>query len=299
MEEIRTCVIGSYPVQIDALDFMRDYFDQKESQSWGKYIGMAVTDMIEAGIDIISDGQTRDPFIQLFARKLKGCRVRNRVEVVDKIEYSSPITVEDQKYVRTIIPRDKMIKGVLTGPFTLTKSCVDLYYKDERKMAFDFAHALKQEAELLEKHVDMISVDEPFFSNEMPDHGRELIEIITGAISCPTVLHACGDVSSIIPKLLEMPVDILSHEFKASPQLFNGFKDYSFSQQICLGSVRSDNPNVESVEEIVNHIKKAIDIFGDRIIQVSPDCGQRLLPREIAYGKLKNLVKAGEIVNGG
>ena len=299
MEEIRTCVIGSYPVQIDALDFMRDYFDQKESQSWGKYIGMAVTDMIEAGIDIISDGQTRDPFIQLFARKLKGCRVRNRVEVVDKIEYSSPITVEDQKYVRTIIPRDKMIKGVLTGPFTLTKSCVDLYYKDERKMAFDFAHALKQEAELLEKHVDMISVDEPFFSNELPDYSGELIEIITGAISCPTVLHACGDVSSIIPKLLEMPVDILSHEFKASPQLFNGFKDYSFSQQICLGSVRSDNPNVESVEEIVSHIRKAIDIFGDRIIQVAPDCGQRLLPREIAYGKLKNLVKAGEIVNGG
>ena len=299
MEEIRTCVIGSYPVQIDALDFMRDYFDQKESQSWSKYIGMAVTDMIEAGIDIISDGQTRDPFIQLFARKLKGCRVRNRVEVVDKIEYSSPITVEDQKYVRTIIPRDKMIKGVLTGPFTLTKSCVDLYYKDERKMAFDFAHALKQEAELLEKHVDMISVDEPFFSNEMPDYSGELIEIITGAISCPTVLHACGDVSPIIPKLLEMPVDILSHEFKASPQLFNGFKDYSFSQQICLGSVRSDTSNVESVEEIVNHIQKAIDIFGDRIIQVSPDCGQRLLPREIAYGKLKNLVKAGEIVNGG
>lgn len=299
MEKIKTCVIGSYPVQIDALDLAKDYFDQKENFSWKRYIKLAVTDMIEAGIDIVSDGQTRDPFIQLFARKLKGCRIRSRVEVVDKIEYDGPITVEDQKYVRTIIPKNRMIKGVITGPFTLSKSCVNLYYKDEKEMAFDFAHALKKEAMLLQKHVDMISIDEPFFSNEMPEYGKELIEIITEKISCPTVLHACGDVSSAIPDLLDMPVDILSHEFKASPHLLTKFKDYSFSKKICLGSVRSDNPNVESVEEIVKHIKKAIDIFGDKVIQVSPDCGQRLLPRENAFQKLKNLAKAGEMINGG
>jgi len=299
MEKIKTCVIGSYPVEVDALGFMKDYFDQKESHSWNKYIRTAVDDMIKAGIDIISDGQTRDPFIQLFARRFKGCRVRNRIEVVDKIEYNGPITVEDQKYVRSIIPKNRMVKGVLTGPFTLSKSCVDLYYKDEKKMAFDFANALKQEAELLEKHVDMISIDEPFFSNEMPEYSRELIEVITEGLGCPTVLHACGDVSSIIPGLLEMPVNVLSHEFKASPQLFDGFKEYSFSQSICLGSVRSDDPKVEGADEIVMHINKAIDIFGDKVIQVSPDCGQRLLPRKNAYQKLRNLVKAGEIVNGG
>lgn len=299
MEKIKTCVIGSYPIEIDVLNFVKGYFDERKSNSWDRYIKTAVNDMIEAGIDIVSDGQTRDPFIQLFARRLRGCRVRDRIEIVDKIEYGGPITIEDQKYVRTIIPRERMIKGVITGPFTLSKSCVDLYYRDERKMAFDFARALKQEAELLEKHVDIISIDEPFFSNEMPEYGRELIEIITEKVNCPTVLHACGDVSSIIPELVEMPVDVLSHEFKASPQLFDGFRDRSFSQKICLGSVRSDNANVESVEEIVMHIQKAIDIFGDKVIQVSPDCGQRLLPRESAYQKLKNLVKAGEIVNGG
>jgi len=298
MEKIKTCVIGSYPVKVDALDLVRDYFDQRENKSWNKYIKTAVTEMLKAGVDIVSDGQTRDPFIQLFARKLKGCRVRDRVEIVDKIEYRDPITVEDQKYVRTMIPRNKMIKGVITGPFTLAKSCVDLYYHDEKKMAFDFAYALRQEAELLEKHVDMISIDEPFFSNEMPRYGGELIGILTEKLGCPTVLHACGDVSSIVPELLEMPVDILSHEFKASPHLLDGFKDHSFSKNICLGSVRSDNPDVESVEEIVRHIQKAIDIFGDKIIQISPDCGQRLLPRENAYNKLRNLVEAGEIING-
>ena len=299
MGEIKTCVIGSYPVQVDAFGFMKDYFDQREGRSWNEYVEMAVGDMVKAGVDIISDGQTRDPFIQLFARGFKGCRVRNRVEVVDKIGYNGPVTVEDQKFVRSIIPKDKMIKGVLTGPFTLSKSCVDLYYKDDRKMAFDFASALKEEAKLLEKHVDMISIDEPFFSNEMPDYGKELLDVVVEGLSCPKVLHVCGDVSSIVSSLLEMPVDVLSHEFKASPQLFDVFQEYSFNKGICIGSVRSDSEKVESVDEIVNHIRKAVDVFGEKTIQVSPDCGQRLLPKDVAYSKLVNLVKAGGIVNGG
>jgi 5-methyltetrahydropteroyltriglutamate--homocysteine methyltransferase len=276
---------------------MYSYFNQDEV-SWGKYITYAVNDMVNAGIDIVSDGQIRDPFIQIFTRKLKGCRIRNRTEIVDKIEHSDPIILEDQKFVRDLIPKDKELKGVITGPYTLANSCVDLYYNDKKKMAFDFAYALRQEAEILQKHVDMISIDEPFFSNNMPEYSKELIGVITKDISCPTVLHACGDVSAIIQELLEIPVDILSHEFKASPQLYDAFKEYNFSQKLCLGSIRSDDVRVESVEEITNHIIKAIDIFGEKIIQISPDCGQRLLPRDIAFQKLKNLTKAGEKING-
>jgi 5-methyltetrahydropteroyltriglutamate--homocysteine methyltransferase len=295
--KVKTCVIGSYPVCVDSMEFMHGYFNQREV-SWEKYIGYAVNDMVNAGIDIVSDGQTRDPFIQIFTRRLKGCRVRDRTEVVDKVEYNSPITMMDQKYVRGLIPKDKELIGVLTGPYTLASSCVDLFYNDEKDLAFDFAYALKKEAGVLQKHVDMISIDEPAFSNNMPEYGRDLIGIVTKDVSCPTRLHACGDVSSIVPELIEMPVDILSHEFKASPHLFDSFKEHSFSQKICLGSVRSDDTRVEPVEEIIDHIKKALNLFGDKIVQISPDCGQRLLPRDIAFQKLKNLVKAGENING-
>ena len=295
--KIKTCVIGSYPVHVDAMDFMNGYFDQKEV-SWNKYIESAVSDMVNAGIDIVSDGQTRDPFIQIFTRKLKGCRVRDRTEIINKVEYDNPITVEDQKYVRSLIPKDKELIGLLTGPYTLTKSCVDLFYNDEKKLAFDFAYALRKEAEILQKHVDMISIDEPFFSNDMPEYGKDLIEIITKDLSCTTRLHACGDVSNVVTELLEISVDVLSHEFKASPQLFDVFKEYSFSQKICLGSVRSDDTKVEPVNEIIEHVKNGIDIFEDKICQIAPDCGQRLLPRDVAFQKLKNLVKAGEQING-
>lgn len=276
---------------------MKGYFDQTEI-SWERYIDSAVSDMVKAGIEIVSDGQTRDPFVNIFTRKLKGCRIRERTEVIGKIEYVSPITVEDQEYVKKLIPKDRGLIGLLAGPYTLAKSSVDLFYNDKKELAFDFAKALAQEAKLLQKYVDIISIDEPFFSICMPEYGKELISTITKGLSCPIRLHSCGDVSNFIPEFLEMPVDVLSHEFKALPKLFESFKEFEIKKNICLGSVRSDNQRVETVDEITNHIKIGMDVFGDKIVQLAPDCGQRVLPRDVAFQKLKNLVIAGEKVYG-
>jgi 5-methyltetrahydropteroyltriglutamate--homocysteine methyltransferase len=297
-QTLKTSVIGSYPVPIDTTELVQEYFSEQEN-TWTTYIEQAVHDMTTAGIDLISDGQTRDPFIQLFTRKLRGCRIRDRTEIVGHVEYKSPITVADQVYARRLLPRRTGLIGVLTGPFTLMKSSVDLFYNDEKELSFDFAAALRSEAELLQKHVDMISIDEPCFSNELPEYSKELIGVITHGLSRPTRLHVCGDVSRIVPQIVEMPVDILSHEFKASPFLFDVFREYSAKRDICVGAVRSDDVRVEPVEEIVAHVKKAEGIFGKHVVQIAPDCGQRLLPREIAFLKLKNLVAAGEIINGG
>ena len=132
----------------------------------------------------------------------------------------------------------------------------------------------------------------------IPEYGKELIKIITNNLSCTTRLHVCGDVSNIVADLLEMPADILSHEFKASPKLFDVFKRYNVTKNICLGSVRSDNAKIETVDEIIGHIRKGIDIFGDKIVQIAPDCGQRMLPQDVAFQKLKNLVKARDEIYG-
>ncbi len=138
----------------------------------------------------------------------------------------------------------------------------------------------------------MISIDEPFFSISYPEYGKELIEIITKNLSVPTALHVCGEISPIVPEMVEMPVDTLCHEFKAHPKLFDTFSEHSFPQSLCIGSVRSDRDAIESVDEIVSHVKKALSLFGEKVTQISPDCGQRSLLREIAYKKLENMVKA-------
>ncbi len=297
MKDVKTSVVGSYSVTINNIKLMNSYFNQKE-ESWNEYISSAVNDMVDAGVDIVSDGQTRDPFVNIFTRKLKGCRIRERTEIVGKIQYDNPITIEDQKFVKTIIPKGRQLVGLLTGPYTLTNSSLDLFYNNEKELTFDFAYALKQEAQILQNYVDMISIDEPFFSMGIPEYGKELIKIITYGLSCPIRLHVCGDVSNVVEDLLEMPANILSHEFKGSPKLFDVFKDYNVTKEICLGSVRSDNAKIETVDEIKNHISKGIEIFGDKIVQIAPDCGQRMLPRDIAYQKLKNLVKARDEIYG-
>jgi 5-methyltetrahydropteroyltriglutamate--homocysteine methyltransferase len=297
MKDVKTSVIGSYPLDLNKMQLVKSYFNQ-EGFSWEGIIKSAVSDMMNAGIDIVSDGQTRDPFVNIFTRKLKGCRIRDRTEIIDKIDYIGPITVEDQQFVRKLIPNKKMLLGLITGPYTLTKSSVDNFYHDEKELAYDYAKALKKEAENLSSIVDIISIDEPFFSIGVPDYGRDLISTVSNGLSCPVRLHCCGDISGVIPDLIDMPVDILSHEFKAQPKLFDAFKQYDVSKDICLGCVRSDNIAVESVREIMEHIKTGIDIFGKRITQLAPDCGQRMLPREIALEKLKNLVEAGEKVFG-
>jgi len=297
MNKIKTTVIGSYPVKINNQDLIKKYYQQKEI-NWEKYIKKAVNEQIKAGIDIISDGQTRDPFIQIFTRKLKGCRVRNRTEIIGKIKHHQAITINDQIYVKKLLTKKQKLIALITGPYTLTKSCQDLYYNDEKQIAFDFASALLKEAKKLEKQVDIISIDEPFFSNHMPDYSKELIEKITKNLNTQTRLHICGDVSKIIPEILEIKVDILSHEFKLTPKLLNEFKKYDVNNKICLGSVRSDNQKIETVDEIIKHIQKGIKTFDNKITQIAPDCGLKMLPENVAFQKLKNLVKAGEIING-
>jgi 5-methyltetrahydropteroyltriglutamate--homocysteine methyltransferase len=296
-QKITTSVIGSYPITIPTQELMQQYFTEQPI-IWEPYIEQAVQDMTHAGIDSVSDGQTRDPFIQLFTRKLKGCRIRERTEIIGPIQHHIPIILPDLIYTRHLLPRHVKLIGVLTGPYTLTKSSVDSFYHDEKQLAFDFATALRKEAELLVKHVDFISIDEPVFSNQFPEYAGELLSTITKGLSCPTRLHVCGDISQIVSQLVDMPVDILSHEFKASPHLFDAFLQHPCTKNICVGAVRSDDLRVETIEEIVTHVNKAITLCNGNIVQIAPDCGQRLLPRSIAFQKLKNLTAAGEILNG-
>ena len=122
-----TTVIGSYPVKYDTVDFMRSYFEEKEI-SWKKYVDTAVADMVNAGINIVSSGQTKDPFVHIFLRNIGGCRIRDRPEVVGKVEYIKPITIDEIKYVKSIVPNNTKIVGLITGPYTLAKSSVDLFY---------------------------------------------------------------------------------------------------------------------------------------------------------------------------
>lgn len=290
-------VIGSYPIYVDRNQLMKSYFNHLQLPSWHPFIKQAVDQMTKAGVTLVSDGQTRDPFITIFTRGLHGCQVRERTEVIEPIENIQSITKADLQFVRSILPDDIYLIGLLVGPYTLSQSVIDHVYHDEKELAFAFAEALHQEALFIEPYVDMISVDEPFYANIFPEYAHALIAQVLDGISCPTRLHACGDVSEIVCSLLDIPVDVLSHEFTATPALFDAFAEFPNERKLfCLGSVRSDKDRIESVEEIVNHIHRGKELFGERIVQIAPDCGLRMLPQRNAYEKLVHLREALKVV---
>jgi 5-methyltetrahydropteroyltriglutamate--homocysteine methyltransferase len=259
----------------------------------------SVKAQVGAGIDIVSDGQTRDTMVNLFAKRLRGVRMRERPAVVREIEWTGPITEKDHILAKSLLPPGKMIKGIITGPFTLAKGLEDRFYGSAEKLAFALADAMNKEARAIEPIVDIIQFDEPFFSVEFPEFAPALMETARRGIAKPVALHVCGDVGPIFPRLAELPVDLLDHEFAAHPELLRTVADVSFDQTIGFGCVRSDSNEAEPVEKIESHIREAVKALGAEKVVVDPDCGLRHLDVAVASAKLRNMVEARDRVRSG
>ena len=150
---IKSTVIGSYPIEINKIKIIENYFSGLV-EPWDTYIESAIGDMIKTNIDFISDGQTRDPFINIFFRNIKGCRIRSRPEVINKLEYSNHIILDDIIKSKKIIPKNKGLIGVIAGPYTLSESVVDHFYNNKKKLAFDFAKIIRKEIDLIIPYID-------------------------------------------------------------------------------------------------------------------------------------------------
>lgn len=289
---LATTVVGSFPASPSPqklVEFCRTGHDPYEDS-----IRESIEAQISAGIDIISDGQTRNDMVKLFATKLGGIRMRQKPVIMDNIEHRSPITLPDQNLAKNIIGGRAKLKGIITGPFTLAMSCNDEYYGSIEKTAMGFADALNAEARALSSVVDILQIDEPFFSVEYPEYASELITTIFRGVGIPRAMHACGDISNIFEDLVELDLEILDHEFAAHPDLLNVVADVDFPQTVGFGCVRSDVNVAETMPEISERVKKGIDSIGKHKMMLDPDCGLRHLSPEVAREKLQNMVRAKE-----
>ena len=59
-----------------------------------------------------------------------------------------------------------------------------------------------------------------------------------------------------------------------------------------LGVLNLGTPEVDTVDEIVARVERALPhVDADRVI-LAPDCGLKYIPRENAFGKLRNMCEA-------
>ena len=63
-------------------------------------------------------------------------------------------------------------------------------------------------------------------------------------------------------------------------------------KEILLGVIDLSTPEIESVETIKARVLRAVTHIDEKRIILAPDCGMKYLPRDSAFGKLRNMVQA-------
>ncbi len=282
-----TTVIGSYPLSYAELG--RDA------------IAGSVKDQLDAGIQLVTDGQTRYDMIEYFARAIEGYSYdagSSRSFIKGKIGKGDPgVFLEDLEVTRGIAPH---VKGNITGPVTLVfSSSIEGYYQgyQDRQVYLDTAEALLGIARALEQNgMEWIQIDEPFLSVGAPmEVAREAVQRIALGLKIPVALHVCGEVNRIFKELLEWEgVRMLSHAFMGDGSLkILDFPELLASDKMLgLGCIDTKSTRVEEVEEIEELIRTALTKIPAERLALHPDCGLRILPREVAFEKMKRMVIA-------
>lgn len=288
-----TTVVGSYPVVKGR--GIRALVDPLKGA-----VEVAVADQVSAGIDIISDGQVRGDMIGAFTSHLSG--IRGSVVVGKVLPARQPITVADTKYA---LSRHSDVKGILTGPSTLAHGLAikTTFYRNKDELIQDLALALAVEASYLESAgIKILQIDEPIFSTGATDvaSGLEALNTIVAKLKIPVCLHICGGLSEVIDDILQANVAVFDLEFANNPENLDLLSEKDLrGKMIGYGCVDSSDPTIESIETIRKRIETGVDVFSPEIMLIDPDCGLRMQSRDVAFGKLKNMVDAAREVRAG
>jgi 5-methyltetrahydropteroyltriglutamate--homocysteine methyltransferase len=287
---IRTTVIGSHPVVGEGVEAIKK----------------AVNDQLEAGINIISDGQTRKDMVAYYADHIPGFKVEEgRSYIVGKVSSPEETPVpKDLLFVKKMAGDRAEVKSVITGPVTMvffSELGPSAPYKGFRDEALyrDVSEALAMEAELTQKEgLFKLQIDEPSFSIGAPmSLAKEALERTIAGIKGIKALHVCGNLKRSFTDIVKIEgFDVLSFAFKDSVSNFDTvqrrlLEDYS--KKLGVGCVSSSENKVEEVDTIRGVVQRALDVYGvDNIAWIHPDCGLRSLEREAVKSKLKNMVLA-------
>ena len=281
-------------------------------------------------IDIVSDGeQTRQHFVTTFVEHLSGVNFQNRKTVMIRNRYDAnvptvvgtvsrqkPVFVEDAKFLRR--QTDKPIKWALPGPMTIIDTLYDDHYGSRKKLAWEFAKILNQEAKELEAvGVDIIQFDEPAFNvffDDVNKWGIDCLERAIKGLKCETAVHICygygikantdwkktlgsewRQYEEVFPKLQQSNIDIISLECHNSGvpiellELIRGKK-------VMVGAIDVATNKVETPEEVARTLRKALEFVDADKLYPCTNCGMAPLSRQIARGKLNALSTGAEIV---
>jgi 5-methyltetrahydropteroyltriglutamate--homocysteine methyltransferase len=333
---LETTVVGSYPQpewlidrarlasrlppRVQARELWR-VSDEHLEQAQDDATVIAIRDMEEAGVDVVTDGEIRrESYSNRFANALDGLDLDNPGSALDRtgnpnpvprvvgpIRRRHPVQKRDVEFLRSIT--HKRIRITVPGPFTLTQQAQDDHYGDPVALALDYAAAVNEELrDAAAAGADVVQIDEPYLQAR-PEAAHEYaltaLDRALEGVEAETALHTCFGYAAIVhdrlngyPFLGELdacPAAQISVE-AAQPGLDPAVLEALPSKKVVLGVLDLGDERPETAEQVADRIRAALEhVPAERLI-IAPDCGMKYLPREVARAKLRAMVEGAALV---
>jgi 5-methyltetrahydropteroyltriglutamate--homocysteine methyltransferase len=316
---LRTTHVGSYPKipdlpapgrwrtaaeKLQRGEITREEFRRVEDEVTRE----AIADQVEAGLDLVTDGQIRweDPQTY-FARRMDGfsidglqrwfdTNVYYRQPVAEgRVGWREPITVEDYRFARSHSPRP--VRPVVTGPYTLARLSQNRYYPRFSDFVLDVARALNRELRALDaESPPLIQVDEPAILQHQEDLAlfREAITALLEGVRGPVALYTYfGDARGVVRALYELPVQVVGLDFVAGPRNWEALESEGFppDRRLGFGVVDARNTRLETVDEVLRALDRVSRFVPLDRIDLGPTAGLEFLPRRAAKAKLVRIAE--------
>ena len=316
----RAKLAGRFPPRVRARELWRidpAYLEQAQQDA----IRLAVADQIEAGLDILTDGEiARESYSNAFATALDGVDIDNPGTALDRsghpnpvprivgpIKRRHPVNVAGLEFLRSLAGPDRLIKVTVPGPFTMAQQAQNDFYPKLEEAAYAYAAALHDEiADLFAAGADIVQVDEPYLQAR-PDAAREFgVGVLNAALdgsTGTTAVHLCFGYAAIIhdrpsgysflPELAACTANQISIETAQSGldcSVLGGLAEAG--KTVILGVLNLGDPAVETADEVAARVRRALPYVPPGQLVLAPDCGMKYLPRASALGKLKAMTAA-------
>jgi 5-methyltetrahydropteroyltriglutamate--homocysteine methyltransferase len=290
-------------------------------------VEIALQDQLAAGVDILTDGEMRRvDFIVSFPKRLRGIRQltqarrlppdghdqRAKYAVEGKVEAPEGLgVVEEFRFLRG--RTQALVKATVPGPHTLAGRLVPdgKIYKTREEVAWALSGIVRNElAKLVEAGADFIQLDEPSiacYKENLPSFIRIFNATVEG-IGAKLAIHLCfgnyrarpiglRTYAPLFPQLLEVKAQQFVLEF-ANREMAEAdlWKKFPNDRELAAGVVDVKNHFVEPVETLAERIRLMLKYVPPEKLSLVPDCGFSQTPRFLAFPKLRNLVRAAEIV---
>jgi 5-methyltetrahydropteroyltriglutamate--homocysteine methyltransferase len=226
---------------------------------------------------------------------------------VGRIRRKHPVEVQDLDFLKR--HTDRTVKMTVPGPFTMSQQAQNDFYGSEEAAALDYAAAVNEEIkDLFAAGADIVQVDEPYMQAR-PEKARQFglkalnraLEGVTGT----TAVHICFGYAAIIhqrpsgysflPELAGCSCRHVSIE-TAQSRLDTSVLGGLGGKKIMVGCLDLSDMTVETPQAIAARIERALPHVAAQDVILAPDCGMKYLPRDVAFGKLRAMVQAAELL---